>query len=414
MQNSRLGVGLAPRRFVVPATGYSLRVAASPAERDGPEEGVGQPRDALAGPVADAEAVAERLSTQERPLGPHGKRLNTRSPFFLGMAAAAGAAVTAGAVWFLIIAAGTLVLIGVALFVAIGLEPVASWLVRHRLPRPLAVAVIVLGGLALSAGFFAALIPPLIDQAVRFIDQAPEYLARLGDRSSWLGQVSARFHLQQRIQDTFSNPDPALINGLLGSGRAVLGTLTDALIVLVLTIYFLADFPRLRATLYRFVPHTRRPRAILIGDQIFAKVGSYVLGNVVISVIAGVLGFIWFTIFEVPYPLLLALLLAVLDLIPVIGSIIAGVVVSLAALSVSWPVCLATVGFFIAYRFAEDYILTPKIIGRFVQVPALVTVVAVVLGGVLLGIIGALVAIPVAAAVLLFVREIVFHRMDHS
>lgn len=397
-----------------PSRGYSPSVAASPADAEGPDELVGQPRDAITGPVADAEAVAERISSEDRPLGPPGKPMNKRSPFFMGMAAAAGAAVTAGAVWFLFIASGTLVLIGVALFAAIGLEPLASWLVRRGLPRALAVTVIVVGGLGLAAGFFAALIPPLVDQAVRFIDQAPEYLARLGDRSSWLGQVSARFDLQQRLQSTFSDPNPALVNGLLGSGRAVLGTLTDTLIVLVLTIYFLADFPRLRATIYRFVPHTRRPRAILIGDEIFAKVGSYVLGNVVISIIAGVLGFIWFTIFGIPYPVLLALLLAVLDLIPVIGAIIAGVVVSLAALTVSWPVCLATVGFFIVYRFVEDYLLTPKIIGRFVDVPALVTVVAVVLGGVLLGIVGALVAIPVAAAVLLFVREIVFHRMDHS
>ncbi|MDQ0382051.1 AI-2E family transporter [Amycolatopsis thermophila] len=387
---------------------------ASPADAEEPDDLVGQPRDALGGPVADAEAVAERISSEERPLGPPGEPLNKRSPFFMGMAAAGGAAVTAGAVWFLFIASGTLVLIGVALFIAIGLEPLASWLVRRGLPRALAVAIIVLGGLGLAAGFFAALIPPLIDQAERFIHQAPDYLARLGDRSSWLGQVSSRFQLQQRVQNTFSNPDPALINGLMGSGRAVVGTLTDTLIVFVLTIYFLADFPRLRATIYRFVPHTRRPRAILIGDEIFAKVGFYVLGNVVISIIAGVLGFIWFTIFGIPYPMLLALLLAVLDLIPVVGAILAGVVVSLAALTVSWPVCLATVGFFIVYRFVEDYLLTPKIIGRFVDVPALVTVVAVVLGGVLLGIVGALVAIPVAAALLLFVREIVFHRMDHS
>ncbi len=400
--------------FATPSAGYSPSVAASAADSEGPDDLVGQPRDAITGPVADAEAVAERISSEERPLGPPGKPMNKRSPFFVGMAAAAGAAVTAGAVWFLFIASGTLVLIGVALFAAIGLEPVASWLVRHGLPRPLAVTVIVVGGLGLAAGFFAALIPPLVEQAVRFIDQVPEYLARLGDRSSWLGQVSARFDLQQRLQSTFSDPNPALVSGLLGSGRAVLGTLTDTLIVLVLTIYFLADFPRLRATIYRFVPHTRRPRAILIGDQIFAKVGSYVLGNVVISIIAGVLGFIWFTIFGIPYPVLLALLLAVLDLIPVIGAIIAGVVVSLTALTVSWPVCLATVGFFIVYRFVEDYLLTPKIIGRFVDVPALVTVAAVVLGGVLLGIVGALVAIPVAAAVLLFVREIVFHRLDHS
>jgi predicted PurR-regulated permease PerM len=116
----------------------------------------------------------------------------------------------------------------------------------------------------------------------------------------------------------------------------------------------------------------------------------------------------------VPYPLLLAILVAVLDLIPVLGSTIAGVVVCLVALTVSVPVALATGGFFLVYRLAEDYLLVPKIIGRVLKVPGLVTVVAVLLGGVLLGVIGALVAIPVAAAVLLIVREVLVPRLDHT
>lgn len=136
------------------------------------------------------------------------------------------------------------------------------------------------------------------------------------------------------------------------------------------------------------------------------------LGNLLISLITAVLTFIWLIAFGVPYPLLLAVLVAVLDLIPIIGSTLAGIVVALVALTVSLPISLATVVFFIALRLIEDYLLVPRIIGRTVQVPPLVTVVAVLLGGALLGIVGALLAIPIAAAILLLAREILFPQLD--
>jgi predicted PurR-regulated permease PerM len=179
----------------------------------------------------------------------------------------------------------------------------------------------------------------------------------------------------------------------------------------VLTVYFLADLPRIRATLYRFVPHSRRPRAILIGDQVFAKVGAYVFGNVVISAIAGVATFVWLVIFDVPYPLLLGIFVALLDLIP-FGSSVAGVIVAAVALTVSVPVAIATLVFYTLFRFAEDYLLVPKIIGRAVNVPAVATLLAVLIGGALLGIVGALVAIPIAAAIQLAARELLFPTLD--
>jgi predicted PurR-regulated permease PerM len=205
-----------------------------------------------------------------------------------------------------------------------------------------------------------------------------------------------------------------MINGLLGAGQVVFSALATALILIVLTVYFLVDLPRIRATLYRLVPHSRRPRAILLGDEIFAKVGGYVLGNLLTSLITGVVIFAFLVIVGVPYALLLSLFVAILDLVPVIGSTIAGVVVCLVALSVSLHVCLATIGFFLIYRLVEDYLLVPRIIGRAVKVPALVTVVAVLLGGALMGIVGALVAIPTAAALLLLGQEMLFPRLDRA
>jgi predicted PurR-regulated permease PerM len=166
--------------------------------------------------------------------------------------------------------------------------------------------------------------------------------------------------------------------------------------------------------LYRLAPASRRARVILIGDEIFVKVGGYMLGNFLTSLIAGVGTWAWLEIFGIPYALLLGLLVALLDLIPVIGSTIGGAIVSLVALTVSLPVALATLAFYIGYRLAEDYLIVPRIMGRTVQVPAVVTVVAVLLGGALMGLIGALVAIPAAAALRLLLNEVTYRRLDAS
>jgi predicted PurR-regulated permease PerM len=153
------------------------------------------------------------------------------------------------------------------------------------------------------------------------------------------------------------------------------------------------------------VPGSRRPRAILLGDEVLAKVGYYVLGNVATSVIAGAVTFVWCVIFDVPYQLLLGVFVAILDLIPY-GSTVAGFVVAAVALTVSIPVSIATVAFYVVFRWFEDYLLVPKVIGRAVKVPGGVTVVAVLIGAALLGIVGALVAIPVAAALQLLAHEL--------
>ena len=137
----------------------------------------------------------------------------------------------------------------------------------------------------------------------------------------------------------------------------------------VLTIYFLAGLPQIKLFAYQFVPHSRRPRMILIADEILAKVGGYVLGNVLTSVIAGAGTYLWLLAFGILYPVLLALFVALLDLIPVIGSTIGGAVATLVALTVSLPVAIATLALYIGYQLAEDYLIVPRIMGRTVQVP---------------------------------------------
>lgn len=367
-----------------------------------------------ADPIAAAEVAAARLRTDRQPRGSLGPRFNRRSPYFIGLTGAAGAATTVIAVLALRSVESVLILIGAAFFLALGLEPLVRWATERGIPRWAAVAALfVVGGAALAA-LVAAAIPPLTQQASQLIDTAPHYLDQLKDPSSWLGRMNQRFGLQDRLTQIWNGAGSSVVGNIAAAGEAVFTALTDTVIVTVLTIYFLAGFPHLRASLYRFVPSSRRPRAILLGDEIFAKVGAYVLGNVAISVIAGVATFFWLIAFSVPYALLLGLFVAVLDLIPLVGSTIAGIAVAAVAVTVSIPVCIATVAFFIAFRLGEDYLLVPKIIGRSVRVPALSTLLAVLIGGALLGLVGALVAIPIAAALHLLAQEVLFPRLDHT
>jgi predicted PurR-regulated permease PerM len=376
---------------------------------------IGQPHDARAeGTVAEAEKVAADISTEDAPMGRLGPRFNWRSPFFIGLAATAGVAVTVLVLWMFWIASDVFLLIGVALFLAIGMDPAVSFLVKRRLPRWSAVIVVLLVIVAAIAGFIAAAVPAVVTQGQDLVNAAPQWLQQAQDHNSFIGQLNDKFQIQQKVESLLSESGSTIAGGVLGAGEAIFGAVTDFLIIVILTIYFLADMPRIRGLFYRLVPHSRRPRAILIGDDIMAKVGGYVLGNIVISIIAGALTFAWLAIFGVPYALLLAILVALLDVIPVVGSTIAGIAVALVALTVSLPVCLATIGFFVLYRFFEDYVLVPKIIGKAVDVPALVTVVAVLVGAALLGIVGALVAIPISAALLLLGREVVFPRLDQA
>lgn len=381
---------------------------------DGHHDLVAQPHDDDDGMITRAEADAAALRTEAQPRGLPGPPIDRRSPFLIGLTATAGVAITVLLAELVITARDVLELIGLALFIAVGLEPTVSWLARRRLPRWVAIITVFVVLFGVLAGLLVAAIPQLVAQTEAFVAQVPGYLKDLQDSNTVLGGLNSRFHIQDGLNQLLGNGGANLFGGLLGAGAAVLDVVSSTVIVFVLVVYFLADLPRLRSGMYRLVPNSRRPRTILIGDEILAKVGAYVLGNVTISLIAGSLALVWMLIVGVPFPLLLAVLVALLDVVPVVGTAVAGVAVTLVALTVSGPVALATVGFFVVYRVIEDYLLVPRIIGRAVDVPGLLTIIAVLIGGVLLGVVGAVVAIPVAAAVLLVVQEVLVPRLDRA
>ena len=359
----------------------------------------------MAAPVARAEQEAESLRAADQPLGPPGRPADRRTAFFMGLTGTIGALVALCAGFLVVRAADVLLLVLIAFFVAVGLHPAVAWLDGKGLPRALATTLVVIGVLVLLAGFAAAAVVPLVDQADRLAGQLAALNATMDDEQTALGWLNQRFDLEGQVR------------GLVGSGagaRAAVEAVTGVFLVLVLSVYFLADFRRIRATLYRLVPAGRRPRAILIGDQIYAKIGAYLLGNLAVSAVSGVVSFACLAAFGVPYALFLAIVVAVLDLVPVVGTLVAAVAVAAVALTVSVPACLGVLGVLAAYKVIEDYVLMPRVIGHAVSIPATVTVVAVVVGGVLAGVAGAVVAIPVAAAALLLLREVSIPWLDRS
>jgi predicted PurR-regulated permease PerM len=371
--------------------------------------------DALADPpIREAVRQAEQMAEETGGLGRPGRPLNRRSPFFIGMTAAAGVAVTVGVIELLIKAGSILILVGMALFIAAGLDPIVSWLTRHRVPRWLGVVITLLGLIGILALFLALAIPRVTAEATALVNQLPTYAKELQNHNSELGKLNAKYGIESKLSTLISSHGSSLVGGVLSVGEVVVSAVSSFLLVFVLTVYFLGGLPRIKLFAYRLVPASRRPRTILLTDEIFSRVGGYVLGNVLTSLIIGVGTAVWMLALGIPYPFLLAMFVALVDLIPVIGSYIGGAAVVLTALTVSLPVAIATLAFMVLYKLAEDYFIVPRVMGRTVQVPATVTLVAVLIGGTLLGIIGALVAIPVAAAARLLLQEIAFRRLDDS
>jgi predicted PurR-regulated permease PerM len=365
-------------------------------------------------PIREAVQQAERMAEETGGLGRPGRPLNRRSPFFIGMTAAAGVAITIGLIELLLKAGSILILVGMALFIAAGLDPIVSWLTRHRVPRWLGVVITLLGLVGILALFLALAIPRITAETTTLVNQLPHYAKELQNHNSELGKLNAKYNVQSKLSTLISSHGSSLVGGVLSVGKVVVSAVSSFLLVFVLTVYFLGGLPRIKLFAYRLVPASRRPRTILLTDEIFSRVGGYVLGNVLTSIIIGIGTAVWMLALGIPYPFLLAMFVALVDLIPVVGSYIGGAAVVLTALTVSLPVAIATLAFMLVYKLAEDYFIVPRVMGRTVQVPATVTLVAVLIGGTLLGIIGALVAIPVAAAGRLLLQEIAFRRLDDS
>ncbi|HVE64812.1 MAG TPA: AI-2E family transporter [Mycobacteriales bacterium] len=356
----------------------------------------------------------EAGATEEKPFGEPGRPVAPRSPFRIAFSAAFGVALAYGLLNALVAVRQILILILIAAFLAIGFNPVVEWFQRRGLRRNRAVLAVFAGILLAFIGFGAAVVPPIANQGTGLFEQLPEYGERLRDNKQF-ANLDDKYDLVEKLQkkvDTAGEDGIGLLGGAFGVVKGIFNAIFSTLTVLILTLYFLSSYPNIKRSAYRVVPRSRRPRVGLLADEILSRVGGYVLGNIATSLVAGVVAFIYLLIAGVPYPVALAVLVAFLDLIPLIGASLAALACVAVAFFVSVPVGLITAAFFLIYQQFENYVLVPRVMQRTVDVSPITTVVAVLVGGSLLGVVGALLAIPVAAAVQLIGNEVVLPRQD--
>ncbi|MGZ6793036.1 MAG: AI-2E family transporter, partial [Mycobacteriales bacterium] len=284
---------------------------------------------------------------------------------------------------------------------------------RRGVRRGRAVGIVLVVVLLAFAGFLVAIVPPIVDQTQSFVDQAPHYLSDL-KKNPTVKDLDDRFHVIRQATAFVESPNLAAnaFGGVLGVGKVVLGAVFSAITVLTLTLYFMSSLPSMKQAAYRAVPRSRRARVGLLADDILERVGGYVAGALTIALCAGVSSYVVLLLVGVPYPVALALVVMITDLVPVIGATIGAVVVSAVAFTEDLRSGLVVAVFYLVYQQLENYVLYPRIMKRSVDVSPAVTIVAVLLGGGLLGIVGALLAIPTAAAVQLVLAEVVVPRQD--
>jgi len=338
-------------------------------------------------------------------------------PISMGFLATIGVGLALGGYYVLTNVGSLLTWIAIALFIALGLDPVVRFLMRRGLSRPLAVVATMVGMLAIFGGFMALIIPTLVNQITTFITRAPDIVADFLN-SEWVREIDQQYALSERVTDEvdrFFGDSGAVTNvfgGVLGVSQTVAQSMFGVLIVLVLAIYFLASLPGMMGFSLRLAPRTKRERVTELAERITRSVGNYVMGQATVAILNSLVALLLMSVLGVPFTALLTLLVAMLAFIPLVGGVIAGILVTLVTLSLGWQTALIYAICYFGYLQVEAYFVSPRIMRRAVAVPGAVAVISVIAGGTLAGVTGALMAIPVAASAMILLREVFIARQD--
>ncbi len=363
--------------------------------------------------IENAEKV-EVVEEEQVDLGRQGARFDRHSPFYIGFFGGLGFVL---AMWLFHQAeriGGVLILIVVSLFLAAGLNPSVEWFQRRGMRRSLAVTCVIVLFLLGVALFLLAIVPVITDQVAQITDNAPGWLDQL-QKNKMVQDLDDRFDGIDKVREyvTDGNFTSSIFGGVLGISLRVLGALANAFVILVLTLYFLSSLDSTKNAIYRLAPASRRDRVSKLGDRVVASVGGYVSGAVVVAACAGITSLIFlFSVGLGQYAVALAFVVLLLDVIPMIGATIGAVIVSAIGFATDYRIGLACVIFYVIYQQVENYVIYPRVMSRSVDIPGAATVIAALVGAGLLGVVGALLAIPTAAALLMITREVFIRRQD--
>jgi predicted PurR-regulated permease PerM len=313
-----------------------------------------------------------------------------------------------GFIYLLYLLRSVVGLLCVAVFLAAALGPAVDYFVRRRVPR---VAAILLVYVLILAGIFGVgllIVPPIASQVQQLSRDAPGYLTDL-QRNPQFRRYDRRYGITAKLTEQVRNL-PSRLSDAAGALQAVtvgvFGAVVRLVTVLTIVFFLLLDGARLVDFGFRLLRPELRARYRSLAGDIYHATAGYVAGNLIISLMAGTITYGTLALLGVPFAVPLALMMAFLDLIPMVGATIGGVVVGLVTLFTDFPIAtLVWAAVFLLYQQLENNVLQPVVYRRTVNVAPLMVIVAVLAGGALLGVLGALVAIPVAAALQIFARD---------
>jgi predicted PurR-regulated permease PerM len=351
--------------------------------------------------------------------GTAGKPVNTSHPFYFGFMVTVGALLALTMLQALASASAVFILIIISLFLAAGLNPAVMFFQNRGLNRGASVGAVMASVLLFVAAFIAIAVPPLIDQGNQLLDNAPALIRDLNN-NAFINDLNNKYgvidSLQSKIDSLIKDGQFAItaFGGVIGVGKAVVSGLVSTITILVLTLYFLASLPQVINIGLKFVPSSRRDRVSKLTNAIVSRIGSFVGGQAIIAALAATFILIMGLIIGMPYPGPLAMVVLICGFIPLVGHFIGMSIVTVVSLTDSLTTAAIALSGYIVYVQIENYVITPRIMRKSLAIPGLVTIIAALLGASLLGLVGGLLAVPIAAAVLLILDEVVFPRADQA
>lgn len=372
------------------------------------------PKSAVPGPEEPIEDTPLGELRPRSDLGKPGVPFSRLNPFLIGFYGGLGLIAAVALAMLLGSVRGVIIQIVVAFFIAAGLDPVVRMIERHRVRRSLAVTVVITAVIGVVVLFFVAIVPVITDQVTKISANVPDWISDL-QQQHWIQDLDRRYQLLSKIRDYVSDGDVVanVFGGVLGIGLAVLGFLLNFFVITVMTLYFLGGLHTIKHAMVKVAPASRRDRVTKLTDRVIESIGGYVSGAFLVALCAGASSMIFlFSVGLGEYAVALSFVVMLLDVIPMIGATIGALVVTAIGFATDYRIGIACVIFYLIYQQVENYLIYPRIMSKSVDVPGSVTVIAALVGASLLGVVGALIAVPTAAAILMLIQELLIRRQD--
>ena len=348
-----------------------------------------------------------------------GVPINRSHPYYFGFVATLGALTAIVLMRALASVSQIFILILIALFLATGLNPAVEALRRRNMSRTTAVTIIFTSVIAFVIFFALVVVPPVISQGTQLINKAPTLLAELTNNAT-INKLNDQYGIIDTLQAKLKSvtSDGTLLisafGGVVGVGKSVLSGFFTFLTILVLTLYFITSLPQAVNLGLSLVPASRRERVGHLTNAIIARVGSFVGSQIVIAAMASVFVFTLSIVLGLPSPIAIGMIVFVCGLIPLIGHFLGSGIVTIIALTQSIAIGVIAFVAYVVYVQVENYVVTPRIMKRTLAVPGAVTIISALIGSSLLGLVGGLLAVPVAASIILILDEVVIPRANNS